>query len=527
MVFKHLDELTASELRIELKRAGIKGKYVKAQAIMRLTTHLIDISEDPLTFEFDPEMPIEEVGDDGGGPDEYEVLNDAPEAQPASSDNAGGSAASVSGLVNSIAAGTFTTTPPVTTATPFVSAASATTASATTASTAASISTSTFTTSSASASASFPYQNAGMGQYPNGQNVGMVQYPNGQFMMQNPYNPVMFPGMPGGNYYPQYQGMPPNPANPGVSQVGQAPPQYNAVWTPWGGWVPMSQASPTPSVPVTTSSTPRTSSGTSFTLNPAMADFTGACPPPARNSDTRSTKITSGQFDSGRREVKERQNWPQVMIDHILNPETVDYDEMDWASLTAGMTGKILAEMDPSAMDTATVNKLKHLNRLANYGMKTPMKSILNFNAVMFRAVENQALTWQDWDKIDQFHTRHLSSLTVAAATSGVGKSTSGSASASGSGSGVPSKKPSWDILRKSMTAHHMCFKFNQGKCDQEEDHDSNGNGKILLHACGACVHAERGIVKNHGAKECKPDFWPAPFRSQHRTTGGGPVQQN
>ena len=112
MVFKHLDELTASELRIELKRAGIKGKYVKAQAIMRLTTHLIDISEDPLTFEFDPEMPIEEVGDDGGGPDEYEVLNDAPEAQPASSDNAGGSAASVSGLVNSIAAGTFTTTPP-------------------------------------------------------------------------------------------------------------------------------------------------------------------------------------------------------------------------------------------------------------------------------------------------------------------------------------------------------------------------------------------------------------------------------
>ena len=134
-MFKHLEELTASELRIELKRAGIKGKYVKAQAIMRLTTHLIDISEDPLTFEFDPEMPIvEEPGEDGGGPDEYEVLNDAPEVQPASSDTAGGSAASVSGLVNSIAGTPSTSTPPVTSATPFVSAASATTASATTAS---------------------------------------------------------------------------------------------------------------------------------------------------------------------------------------------------------------------------------------------------------------------------------------------------------------------------------------------------------------------------------------------------------
>ena len=61
MVFKKLHELTASELRIELKRAGIKGKYVKAEAIMRLTTHLIDVSEDPVTFEFDPEEPIMEA----------------------------------------------------------------------------------------------------------------------------------------------------------------------------------------------------------------------------------------------------------------------------------------------------------------------------------------------------------------------------------------------------------------------------------------------------------------------------------
>jgi hypothetical protein len=54
-----------------------------------------------------------------------------------------------------------------------------------------------------------------------------------------------------------------------------------------------------------------------------------------------------------------------------------------------------------------------------------------------------------------------------------------------------------------------------------------NGNGKILLHACGLCTFTKRGIVKNHGAQECKPDFWPAPFRSQHRATGGGAVQEN
>ena len=64
MVLKKLEELTASELRIELKRVGIKGKFVKSQAIMRLTTHLVDVSEDPMIFEFDPEVPIEENTDD-------------------------------------------------------------------------------------------------------------------------------------------------------------------------------------------------------------------------------------------------------------------------------------------------------------------------------------------------------------------------------------------------------------------------------------------------------------------------------
>ena len=69
--------------------------------------------------------------------------------------------------------------------------------------------------------------------------------------------------------------------------------------------------------------------------------------------------------------------------------------------VTAGMTGKILAELTPEGViDIATINKLKHVNRLANYGMKTPMRSILNFNAVLFRAIENRALSWDNWDKI-------------------------------------------------------------------------------------------------------------------------------
>ena len=137
--------------------------------------------------------------------------------------------------------------------------------------------------------------------------------------------------------------------------------------------------------------------------------------------------------------------------------------------------------------------------------MKTPMKSILNFNAVLFRAIENRTLTWNDWNKIEQFHTRHLSSLTVAAATSTPVSGGNGTPAAPGSA--VKAKKTDWETLRKSMVSHHICFKFNRGKCDQEDDHDTNGNGVTLLHACGACSLANRGFVKTHGAQECKPDF--------------------
>ena len=141
MVLKKLEELSASELRTELKRVGIKGKFIKAQAIMRLTTHLIDISEDPMTFEFDPEMVIDEVNEDN--PEDYVVTNDVGDTI---TDVARSEAASVSGLTNAILNGPPSTsfTPP-STATPFVSTSSA------------SITTSTVTTSSGVASNNITY----------------------------------------------------------------------------------------------------------------------------------------------------------------------------------------------------------------------------------------------------------------------------------------------------------------------------------------------------------------------------------
>ena len=43
------------------------------------------------------------------------------------------------------------------------------------------------------------------------------------------------------------------------------------------------------------------------------------------------------------------------MIDHTLKLDPLDYDEMEWSSLPDGMTGKILAEMESTATDIASL----------------------------------------------------------------------------------------------------------------------------------------------------------------------------
>ena len=153
MVFKKLKELSASELRTELRRAGIQGKYVKVEAVMRLTTHLIDVSEDPLTFEFDPEIPIQNA--EGDNDANYEVADEPPDTVT-STESAGGSASSVNDLLDAIvssAANASINAGLPKTASSFVSSTSS-----------ASLSTSTITTSSAAASSHMT--NVGMGHYP-------------------------------------------------------------------------------------------------------------------------------------------------------------------------------------------------------------------------------------------------------------------------------------------------------------------------------------------------------------------------
>ena len=53
MVLKKLTELALGELMNELEKAGIETKNVgEREAVLRLTTYLIDLGEDPTSYEY-------------------------------------------------------------------------------------------------------------------------------------------------------------------------------------------------------------------------------------------------------------------------------------------------------------------------------------------------------------------------------------------------------------------------------------------------------------------------------------------
>ena len=161
------------------------------------------MSEDPAFF--DPEMPF---GTDIADGDDYHVIIDTPEIGSSPNITAGGSAVSVSGLINAITAGPSTTTPSVSSTTavmPFVATASLSAVAVTP------------TCTTNSSIHFFPYP------YVGGLNPSGVSLQDSHIQRQNPYQPILYPGMPEGDSYHRYQAMLPSTAFPGLQPTGPPP----------------------------------------------------------------------------------------------------------------------------------------------------------------------------------------------------------------------------------------------------------------------------------------------------------------
>ena len=226
--------------------------------------------------------------------------------------------------------------------------------------------------------------------------------------------------------------------------------------------------------------------------------FCGASIPPLRTADPLTDngvkrKLLSGRHSTINQEVRKQEAWPHTCLDKALVGEFPEYADMTPYQFFAGMTGKILCEIDPLIIGSATENKLKHLNRVASYACNTGRESMLNFNAQVLDAIEQGQLSWSNWDSIQSLHNKHLDSIRLKVGIPGADRD------------GAPDKskpKDSTFVPQEYMRSKGICFRFQNGACDNEGSHTIE-NGSTVLHICGLCHMLRSENISEHGYKLC------------------------
>lgn len=199
-----------------------------------------------------------------------------------------------------------------------------------------------------------------------------------------------------------------------------------------------------------------------------------------------------------------------MLLDRVMVPNPPEYMDLSWAQFMAGYTAKILTELSPALSGSTTENQLKHLNRMATYGITSSLHSVLAFNAALFIAVENQSVSWVEWPKVEEFHRRHLEAIRMANSASGAARNPT--ANPDKAGKDDDKKKDKFYVSKDFMLTSKICMKFQHGSCEMEQSHDLD-NGINVQHVCALCFKLHKVLVPDHGHKSCpvrtKPSFRP------------------
>ena len=232
------------------------------------------------------------------------------------------------------------------------------------------------------------------------------------------------------------------------------------------------------------------------------------------------SKILSGKYESGNSEVLHRTLWPHHALDNVLRYEEVEYDNLSYEEFCAGFVAKVLVEAKPGELSHEVTNKLRHLNRVLTYGFFASKQSVLLFNEIFMKGIENKTNRWDSWEGVSRFHESHLNSLQFSKFfQSGKPDGTAGKQSDEKLSEKPGEKK---DLKKKScdhnwVRSHGLCFKFQNGTCSEQASHkDQKGNA--AAHHCAWCLFT-RSSVKDHPNATC-PDK-ENPFRSAPSTQKG------
>jgi hypothetical protein len=261
---------------------------------------------------------------------------------------------------------------------------------------------------------------------------------------------------------------------------------------------------------LSTTTTPALRSGimTSKLPNSPNSRFCGVSIGPLRSfvgddphEVTKGRKIVTGEHASGRDEVLCQIAWPHQMLDAVVCSDPPEYMNLSAIQFAAGYSAIILSQLPQEMNNSVSANQLKHFNRLFTLAMKSEWDSILKFNRSFFRSIEQRSNNWEEWDRIKDWHSRNLDSLTVS---SMVSKAENPNKNPKFPKDGDKAKKDELceGVPMGFIKSNKLCKKFQSGVCDQTAPH-ALPSGTMLSHSCAMCLYKKLGLAHDHGAKAC------------------------
>jgi len=201
------------------------------------------------------------------------------------------------------------------------------------------------------------------------------------------------------------------------------------------------------------------------------------------NSILTNNKIKSGRDRLRGQDIRRAYvAWPHEFISVGPSCLSVKYDDLDQAQFSAGLMSMVTNEKD---LVTQQV-KLKYVTKLHHDMCEVGFKTVHSANALILSQIEEQTLSWENYEELDRVRANFIFSQISAAALKNKSNS-------------------SERFPHRNNSNEKICSAFNLGKCNQSRHH-SDDNGQYVKHYCSYCFslgqrwpHTEAACRKRNG----------------------------
>ena len=252
-------------------------------------------------------------------------------------------------------------------------------------------------------------------------------------------------------------------------------------------------------------------------LNLAAA---GICLPPQKfiDGDMSTVNLADMKYEikSGASRTKEpraafEEFWPHEYVDKLVQPVVVPHKSLSPRLFYSGLITKMFSELDPAIRGSYSENQLHFAMEVSKLALVMPWEEIIAITNSFFCALEQRAINWESWERLDTWLRKATDSLRTRAAFSSSSLVTTGKRSAldtvtaptdpkkrKGEVCGVPTE---W------IRAQGICIKWNGVVGCQEASTHKIGKDDVR-HVCSTCAKKGKPDVSSHPARSCEEKFF-------------------